>query len=210
MTDSVLELMRVSPVIPVIVVNKLEEAIPLASALVAGGLRVLEVTLRTEYGIEAINKIAAGVPGAIVGAGTVTREDDVGAVVGAGAQFMVSPGFTPKLIESALKEDIKLLPGVSTPSEVMRLREYGLTQMKFFPAEASGGIPMLKSIYGPLADITFCPTGGININSAKNYLSLANVACVGGSWMLPNNEIESKNWGRIEQLAHEAASLSSQ
>lgn len=207
MASSVLELMRISPVIPVIVINKIEQAAPLARALVAGGLKVLEVTLRTEHGLEAIRTMVNEVPGAIVGAGTVLTPQQVTAVVDAGAEFLVTPGSTPKLVEAALKAPIQLLPGVATVSEAMALLEYGIEQMKFFPAEAAGGSKMLKAIYGPLPGITFCPTGGISADSASEYLGLPNVACVGGTWMVPPKLIEAEDWHAIEQLALAAAAL---
>ncbi len=208
MTKTIIDIMTTSPVIPVIVINRPEQAVPLARALVRGGLKVLEVTLRTADGLEAIRTIANEVPDAIVGAGTVIEVDQIDAVIDAGGQFMVSPGSTPTLIEAALKKDIMLLPGVATPSEAMRLLEYGIQHMKFFPAEAAGGIPMLKSIYGPLPQITFCPTGGITPTTAKDYLALPSVACVGGSWMLPQKLIDAGDWVAIEALAAEAAALS--
>lgn len=208
MTKTIVDVMTTSPVIPVIVIKQPDNALPLARALVAGGLKVLEVTLRTAYGLDAIRTIANEVPDAIVGAGTVIEVDQIDAVIEAGGQFMVSPGSTPRLIEAALQKEITLLPGVATPSEAMLLMEYGIAHMKFFPAEAAGGIPMLKSIRGPLPQITFCPTGGITSKTAKDYLTLPNVACVGGSWMVPQHLIDTGDWGVIEALAAEAAALS--
>jgi len=207
MKNAILDIMTISPVIPVVVINKPEEVMPLVTALVSGGLKVLEVTLRTEHGLDAIRTIANEIPDAIVGAGTVTKPEQADAIIDAGAKFMVSPGSTPKLIEAVLDKPIDLLPGIATPSEAMRLLEYGLEQMKFFPAEASGGRPMLKSIYGPLPQITFCPTGGISAQSARDYLALPNVACVGGSWMVPQTLIDVGDWSAIENLAYEASSL---
>ncbi len=208
MTKTIEDVMNTSPVIPVIVIHRPEQAVPLARALVRGGLKVLEVTLRTAAGLDAIRTIAKEVPDALVGAGTVTEVEQINAVIDAGGQFMVSPGSTPGLIEAALQKEITLLPGVATPSEAMLLLEYGIQHMKFFPAEAAGGIPMLKSIRGPLPHITFCPTGGITPATAKDYLALPSVACVGGSWMLPQNLIDAGDWGAIEALATEAAALS--
>lgn len=207
MTRSILDIMTTSPVIPVIVITQPEQAVPLANALVNGGLKVLEVTLRTAHGLGAIRDMADQVPDAIVGAGTVTTIEQIDAVIEAGGEFMVSPGSTPKLIEGALQRPIKLLPGVATPSEAMRLLEYGIEHMKFFPAEAAGGRPMLKSIGGPLPQITFCPTGGITPKTAPDYLALPNVACVGGSWMLPQNLVDAGDWDAIEAMAREAAAL---
>lgn len=208
MSQQILSIMKRSPVIPVIVINKPEEAVPLAEALYRGGLAVLEVTLRTKHGLGAISAMRAAIPDAYVGAGTVVTVEDVKAVADVGGKFMVSPGATDNLIEAALQQNIPLLPGIATPSEAMRLLEQGINCMKFFPAEAAGGIPMLKSINGPLASITFCPTGGITPQSAKDYLALENVACVGGSWMVPQTLIDSRDWDGIEILAREAASLS--
>ncbi len=208
MTKTIEDIMTTSPVIPVIVIHRPEQAVLLARALVRGGLKVLEVTLRTADGLDAIRTIANEVLDAIVGAGTVIEVDQIDAVIDAGGRFMVSPGSTPTLIEAALKKEIMLLPGVATPSEAMRLLEYGIAHMKFFPAEAAGGIPMLKSIHGPLPHITFCPTGGITPTTAKDYLALPNVACVGGSWMLPQKLIDAGDWAAIEALAAEAAALS--
>ena len=208
MTNNIETLMTTSPVIPVIVINDPGHAEPLATALYQGGLRVLEVTLRTPHGLSAIKAMAERFPEAIIGAGTVTTADDISSVKDVGGQFMVSPGATDSLLESALQQDVILLPGIATPSEAMRLIEYGFDHMKFFPAEASGGIPMLNSIRGPFPQIRFCPTGGITHTLAKDYLALPNVTCVGGSWMIPQNLIDKGNWNAIESLAREAAALS--
>jgi 2-dehydro-3-deoxyphosphogluconate aldolase/(4S)-4-hydroxy-2-oxoglutarate aldolase len=207
MANDIADIMTISPVIPVIVIEHPEQALPLATALVEGGLKVLEVTLRTGHGLPAIREIASALPEAFVGAGTVTEAEQIDAVIEAGGQFMVSPGSTPRLIEAALEKPIALLPGIATPSEAMSLMEYGLRHMKFFPAEAAGGVPMLKSIGGPLPQITFCPTGGIGPDSAREYLGLANVACVGGSWMVPQRLIDSGDWAGISSLAREASKL---
>jgi len=182
-------------------------AVPLAGALYRGGLTVLEVTLRTPHGLAAISAMQAAYPETCVGAGTVNTPEDVAAVSEAGGKFLVSPGATDALIDAALAHGVPLLPGIATPTEVMRLMERGINHMKFFPAEAAGGIPMLKSIYGPLPGITFCPTGGITAQSAKDYLALPNVACVGGSWMVPQNLVDAGDWDAIEGLASEAAAL---
>lgn len=208
MSNGVEKIMAQSAVIPVIVIKDLAQAVPLARALYRGGLKVLEVTLRTPYGLAAVAAMRKEVPEAIVGVGTVTKTEEIDAVAEVGGQFMVSPGATENLISAALQQDIPLLPGVATPSEAMRLMEYGIKHMKFFPAEAAGGIPMLKSIQGPLSQITFCPTGGITAESAKEYLALTNVACVGGSWMVPQHLLDVDDWGAIEKLAREAAALS--
>ena len=166
------DIMNTSPVIPVMVINKLEHAVPLATALVEGGLKVLEITLRTPVALDAIKKIKAEVPNAIVGAGTVINLDTLEKTINAGSEFIVSPGVTDSLIDAALKSGIPILPGIVTPSEVMNLLEKGITEMKFFPAAAAGGIPMVKSIGGPLPQVTFCPTGGVNPKNAGDYLAL--------------------------------------
>lgn len=207
MTISIKEVMNTSPVMPVMVINQLEQAVPLAHALVEGGLKVLEITLRTPVALEAIRRIKAEVPGAIVGAGTIINIQTLHQAIDAGAQFIVSPGVTPSLLDAAMATGVPILPGVITPSEVMRLLEKGITAMKFFPAEAAGGIPMLKSIGGPLPQVTFCPTGGVNPKNAPEYLALSNVACVGGSWMAPSELVDAGNWAEITRRAAEAASL---
>ena len=201
------DIMNTSPVIPVMVINKLEHAVPLANALVEGGLKVLEITLRTPIALEAIKRIKAEVPGAIVGAGTVINLETLNQVIDAGSEFIVSPGVTDTLIDAALKSGTPILPGVVTPSEVMNLLEKGITEMKFFPAEAAGGIPMVKSIGGPLPQVTFCPTGGVSPNNAADYLALSNVACVGGSWMAPTSLVDAEDWDEIKRLTIEAVSI---
>lgn len=207
MTASIKEIMNTSPVVPVMVINKLEHAVPLAEALVKGGLKVLEITLRTPVAIDAIKRIKAEVPGAIVGAGTVINLETLRLAIDAGSEFLVSPGVTESLIDAALKTGVPILPGVISPSEVMRLLEKGVTEMKFFPAEAAGGIPMLKSIGGPLPQATFCPTGGISPKNAREYLALGNVACVGGSWMAPADLVDAEDWTEITRRAAEAAKM---
>jgi 2-dehydro-3-deoxyphosphogluconate aldolase/(4S)-4-hydroxy-2-oxoglutarate aldolase len=199
--------MYTSPVVPVMVINKLEHAVPLAHALVEGGLKVLEITLRTPIALDAIKRIKAEVPGAIVGAGTVINVDTLQKAIDAGSEFIVSPGVTESLIDAAIKSGVPILPGVISPSEVMRLMEKGITEMKFFPAEAAGGIPMLKSIGGPLPQVTFCPTGGISLKNAADYLALSNVACIGGSWMAPADLVDKEDWDEIKRRATEAAAL---
>ena len=201
-------IMGLSPVIPVMVIDDPDQAVPLATALYRGGLKVLEVTLRTEYGLQAIADIGQALPDAVVGAGTVITPDDVKTARQAGARFLVSPGCTPRLLASAQAEDIALLPGVNTPSEAMLLLEQGLRHLKFFPAEAAGGVAMLKSIAGPLSQLRFCPTGGINPQNAASYLDLPNVTCVGGTWMLDKRAIAAGDWDTVERLSREAAGLS--
>lgn len=202
-----LEIMRASPVIPVIAIDKFEHAVPLARALVAGGIRVLEVTLRTEHGLPAIRAIAEQVPEAIVGVGTLTAPEEFTASRDAGAVFGVSPGLTPALIEAAKRSGLPLLPGVMSPSEVMAAREAGFRQLKLFPAVPAGGIGMLNGIAGPLADVSFCPTGGITQETAPQFLACKNVVCVGGSWLTPKAAIEAGDWDKITEIAKAAAAL---
>lgn len=204
---SIDEIMKSCPVIPVIVIENLADAVPLANALVKGGLRVLEVTLRTECGLAAITAIREAIPEAIVGAGTVINSGDLANAVAAGSEFLVSPGSTDELIEAALAQSVPILPGVVTPSEAMKLFSRGLSHMKFFPAQAAGGIAMLKSMAGPLPQIKFCPTGGINGETAAGFLALDNVYCVGGSWMLEQSDIKAKDWLAIERKSRLASQL---
>ena len=204
---NLLEIMRTSPVIPVIAIDDLAHAVPLAKALVAGGIRVLEVTLRTVHGLPAIRAMAEQVPAAIVGVGTLTQSEEFAAARDAGALFGVSPGLTPALIAAAKSSGLPLLPGVMTPSEVMAAREAGFRQLKLFPAVPAGGIGMLNAIAGPLPDVTFCPTGGISIDTAAQFLGCKNVACVGGSWLTPKAVMQAGDWAYITALATEASRL---
>ncbi|ARU27275.1 bifunctional 4-hydroxy-2-oxoglutarate aldolase/2-dehydro-3-deoxy-phosphogluconate aldolase [Cellvibrio sp. PSBB006] len=202
------EIVKVAPVIPVMVVERIEDAVPLAQALYNGGLKVLEITLRTPCALDAITAMVENLPAdAVIGAGTIITPADLEKAVKAGSTFLVSPGTTPALIEAAKASAVPLLPGVATPTEAMRLLVEGFTHQKFFPAEAAGGVPMLKSIGGPLPQITFCPTGGIDLAKAPTYLALPNVACVGGTWMAPKELMKAGRWDEIERLAREAASL---
>ena len=204
---NVLEVMRVGPVIPVIIIDDLKQAVPLAKALVAGGVRVLEVTLRTPVALEAIRAIASEVGEAIIGVGTISRPEDFVEATAAGARFGVSPGLTPSLIDGARASGLPLLPGVMTPSEVIEARAAGFTELKLFPAQQAGGIGMLKALGSPFPDVTFCPTGGVSAESAPEYLALPNVACVGGSWLTPKEVVAEGNWEKITILARAAASL---
>jgi 2-dehydro-3-deoxyphosphogluconate aldolase/(4S)-4-hydroxy-2-oxoglutarate aldolase len=196
-----------NPVIPVITLDQVEDAVPLANALVAGGLKVLEVTLRTEAAVEGIRQIIKHVPEAIVGTGTVCSEEQIRLSEDLGCQFMISPGATDKLLSIGSQSSVPFLPGISTVSELMRGMEYGLENFKFFPAEASGGAPVMKAMAGPFPNIKFCPTGGIGLGNALDYLTLPNVMCVGGSWIAKPNDIREKRWKEIEQLAREAAAI---
>ncbi len=196
-----------APVLPVIVIETLEQAIPLARALVAGGLPVLEVTLRTPVALEAMRQIADEVEGAVLGAGTVLTPADLAAAAAAGCTFAISPGATPGLYEAAEASPIAWLPAVATASEVMQGLERGHQRFKFFPAVPAGGIGALKGFAGPFAQARFCPTGGIDATSAPAFLAQPNVGTVGGSWMLPKDAISAGDWARIEALAREAAAL---
>jgi len=202
-----LELMRVGPVIPVIVIEDLAKAVPLAKALVAGGVRVLEVTLRTPVALDAIRAIASEVKDAIVGVGTISDPADFERSIAAGARFGVSPGLTHALIEAALACRLPLLPGVMTPSDVLAARAAGFTALKLFPAQQAGGIGMLKALAGPFPDVTFCPTGGVTAATATDFLALPNVGCVGGSWLTPTDAVAAGDWIRIAALARDAAGL---
>jgi 2-dehydro-3-deoxyphosphogluconate aldolase/(4S)-4-hydroxy-2-oxoglutarate aldolase len=203
-SDSLLSLV---PVVPVVVLDDLAHAVPVARALVAGGLPVIELTLRTPVALDAIAAIAAEVPEILVGAGTITSPELVGRAVDAGAQFLVSPGTTPGLLRELAGSGVPFLPGTATVSEAMAVLEAGFSEMKFFPAEASGGAAYLKSLASPLPAARFCPTGGITATSAPAYLSLPNVGCVGGSWLTPADALAAGDWDRVATLAREAAAL---
>ena len=202
-----LSIMQDAPVIPVIVLHNAEHAVPMAKALLAGGIRVLEVTLRTPQGLACIEAIAKQLPEAIVGAGTVRNAADAAAAARAGARFAVSPGYTSKLGQACRDLNLPLLPGVATSSEIMMAQEDGFTELKFFPAVQSGGIQMLKAWQGPFGELRFCPTGGISPSNAAEFLALSNVVCVGGSWLVPANAVESGNWSLITELAQATQAL---
>lgn len=205
-SHATLALCRLAPVIPVLVIDDPRDAAKLAQALVAGGLPVLEVTLRTPNALEAITEMAK-VPGARVGAGTVLSAHDAARASAAGAEFAVSPGATPALISACVAQSLPLLPGAATASEVMALMETGYRTLKFFPAEAAGGVAMLQALRGPLPQASFCPTGGITPANAPDYLNLQNVACVGGSWVAPAGLVKAGDWDAITRLARTAAAL---
>ncbi|MBF0680357.1 MAG: bifunctional 4-hydroxy-2-oxoglutarate aldolase/2-dehydro-3-deoxy-phosphogluconate aldolase [Devosia sp.] len=204
--NAIRSILTLAPVVPVIILDDVSKARPLAEALVAGGLPILEVTLRTPNALKVMEEMAK-VTGAIVGSGTVRNEVHMRASVDVGCRFMVSPGASPRLLDAADDVSIPLLPGIGTPTEAMAAAERGYSFLKFFPAEALGGAPVLKAFASPLPDITFCPTGGIDVIKAKTYLALPNVICVGGSWIMPNDAIESGDFARIEALAREASAL---
>ncbi|MER6051045.1 bifunctional 4-hydroxy-2-oxoglutarate aldolase/2-dehydro-3-deoxy-phosphogluconate aldolase [Streptomyces sp. NPDC020883] len=196
-----------APVLPVVVLRDAADAVPLARALVAGGLPAIEVTLRTPAALDAIRAVAEEVPDAVVGAGTVLDPAQATAAGAAGARFLVSPGWSPRLLGALRDSGLPFLPGVSTASEVVTLLDEGITAMKFFPAEAAGGTAYLRSLAAPLPQARFCPTGGIGPATAPSYLALPNVGCVGGTWMLPGDALAARDWPRIEHLAREAAAL---
>lgn len=198
------QILTAGPVVPVIVINTLEHAVPLARALVAGGVRVLEVTLRTTCALGAIRAIANQVPEAVIGAGTVINSQQLREVTEAGAQFTISPGLTDDLLEAATAGSIPLIPGISTVSELMRGMDYGLREFKFFPAEANGGVMALEAIGGAFPQVRFYPTGGITVNNYRDYLALKSVLCVGGSWLVPDDALESHDYARINKLARSA------
>lgn len=204
---TLLDVMHEAVVIPVIAIDELEHAVPLAKALVAGGIKVLEVTLRTQHGLSAIKAIAEQVPEAIVGVGTLTHAEEFVLARDAGAVFGVSPGLTSGLLEGMHQSGLPLLPGIMTPSEAMQARDEGFLQMKLFPAVPAGGVGMLKAMAGPLADISFCPTGGISQETAPEFLACKNVACVGGSWLTPKKLIQAGEWEKITALAAAASAL---
>jgi 2-dehydro-3-deoxyphosphogluconate aldolase/(4S)-4-hydroxy-2-oxoglutarate aldolase len=196
------DLLELSPVMPVVVIDDADDAVPTARALLAGGIGVIELTLRTPAALSAIERVAAEVPDIVIGAGTVTSPDQAKQAADAGAKFLVTPGSTDAVVDACFETGLPFLPGASTVSEAMKLAERGLTALKFFPAEASGGVAYLKSIAGPLPSLKFCPTGGITVASAPSYLALPNVGCIGGSWLTT-----SLDFAKIEKLAAEAAKL---
>ena len=206
-TFTALQVMQDAPVIPVIVLNDLAHAVPMARALVAGGVRMLEVTLRTPQALACIEAIARAVPEAVVGAGTVRSRADAQAAANAGARFAVSPGYTSAVGQACRDAGLALLPGVATGSEIMMAQEDGFTELKFFPAMQAGGPAMLKAWSGPFFDVRFCPTGGVSLQNAADFLALPNVVCVGGSWLVPADAMAAGDWARITQLAADTQAL---
>ncbi|NEJ57824.1 2-dehydro-3-deoxy-phosphogluconate aldolase [Rhizobium leguminosarum] len=206
-TEKLLSILKLQPVVPVLIVDDAKSAVPLARALVAGGLKAIEITMRTPAALEAVRAVAAEVEGAEVGAGTILNVAHWEAAVAAGSKFIVSPGTTQELLDAAADSDVPLLPGAATASEVMALREEGYQALKFFPAEQAGGAAYLKALSSPLAGTLFCPTGGISLKNADDYLSLPNVICVGGSWVAPKELVAAGDWAGITKLAAEAAAL---
>ena len=206
-TFTALQVMQDAPVIPVIVLNDIAHAVPMARALVAGGVRMLEVTLRTPQALACIEAIARAVPEAVVGAGTVRSRADAQAAANAGARFAVSPGYTSAVGQACRDVGLALLPGVATGSEIMMAQEDGFTELKFFPAMQAGGPAMLKAWSGPFFDVRFCPTGGVSLQNAADFLALPNVVCVGGSWLVPADAMAAGDWARITQLAADTQAL---
>ncbi|HET6733893.1 bifunctional 4-hydroxy-2-oxoglutarate aldolase/2-dehydro-3-deoxy-phosphogluconate aldolase [Mycobacterium sp.] len=210
MTESpktAIDLMRRGPVIPVVVIDRAADAAPLARALLAGGVDTMEITLRTADALEAIRSVAEQVPDMAVGAGTIVRPEQAGDAVSAGAAFLVSPGCTPRLLAALLDRAVPILPGAATASEAMALLEAGITEMKFFPAVPAGGVKALRALAGPLPEATFCPTGGIDRAAAGEFLSLPNVACVGGTWLTPSELVAAQDWDAITAFAADASAL---
>lgn len=201
------DVLAISPVIPVVVVTDVTTAVLMAQALLRGGVGVIEITLRSAAGLEAIRAVAAEVPGMVVGAGTVLTPEQAAAVTEAGARFIVTPGSPPRLLDAALGSGVPVLAGSGTLTEMLTLAERGLTAMKFFPAEASGGVPYLAAVFGPCPQLRFCPTGGVSPTNARDYLALPNVGCVGGSWLTPAAAVAAGDWDRIEALAAAATAL---
>lgn len=206
-TQKLLSLLDGQPVIPVLKIERAVDAVPLARALARGGLKAIEITLRTAEALEAIRRVAAEVEDSIVGAGTILNARQFDEAVAAGSKFIVSPGFTRELLAAAADSDVPLLPGAITPGEIMAAREAGLDFLKFFPAEQAGGANFLKALASPIADVKFCPTGGVSAKNAMDYLKLPNVLCVGGSWVAPDEMVKAGDWAGIEALAAEASKL---
>ncbi|MDO6965403.1 2-dehydro-3-deoxy-phosphogluconate aldolase [Rhizobium alvei] len=206
-TDNLLATLKLQPVVPVIIIDDAKSAVPLARALVAGGLKAIEITLRTPAALDAIKAVADEVEGAVAGAGTVLDGRQWDLAVKAGSRFIVSPGAGTSVLDAADQSDVPLLPGTATATEVMTVRDRGYSVMKFFPAEQAGGAPYLSALSSPLSGIQFCPTGGISLKNAKDYLSLPNVICVGGSWVAPKAMVTEGNWDGITKLAREACEL---
>ncbi len=200
MQDKIIEVLQISPIVPVVVIENIKDAVPLAQSLVEGGIQIIEVTLRSSCALEAIELIAKNVPKMHVGAGTILNPTQLEQAQNRGAEFLISPGLTIKLLEHAKKKDMPLIPGVSSSSEVMQALELGYNALKFFPAEYCGGVKLLNAFNGPFKGVKFCPTGGISIDNMHSYLNLENVLCVGGSWLTPKNLIQNKEWDKITEI----------
>ncbi|WQS07797.1 bifunctional 4-hydroxy-2-oxoglutarate aldolase/2-dehydro-3-deoxy-phosphogluconate aldolase [Helicobacter pylori] len=200
MQDKIIEVLQISPIVPVVVIENIKDAVPLAQSLVEGGIQIIEVTLRSSCALEAIELIAKNVPKMRVGAGTILNPTQLEQAQNRGAEFLISPGLTIKLLEHAKKKDMPLIPGVSSSSEVMQALELGYSALKFFPAEYCGGVKLLNAFNGPFKGVKFCPTGGISADNMRSYLNLENVLCVGGSWLTPKNLIQNKEWDKITEI----------
>ncbi len=204
MQDKIIEVLQISPIIPVVVVENIKDAVPLAQSLIEGGIPIIEVTLRSSCALEAIELIAKNVPKMRVGAGTILNLTQLEQAQNRGAEFLISPGLTIKLLEHAKKKDMPLIPGVSSSSEVMQALELGYHALKFFPAEYCGGVKLLNAFNGPFKGVKFCPTGGISTDNMRSYLALENVLCVGGSWLTPKDLIQNKEWDKITEICKRA------
>ncbi|WQU22858.1 bifunctional 4-hydroxy-2-oxoglutarate aldolase/2-dehydro-3-deoxy-phosphogluconate aldolase [Helicobacter pylori] len=207
MQDKIIEILQISPIVPVVVIENIKDAVPLAQSLIEGGIPIIEVTLRSSCALEAIELIAKNVPKMHVGAGTILNLTQLEQAQNRGAEFLISPGLTPSLLEYAKKKDMPLIPGVSSSSEVMQALELGYNALKFFPAEYCGGVKLLNAFNGPFKGVKFCPTGGISVDNMRSYLALENVVCVGGSWLTPKNLIQNKEWDKITEICKRALAL---
>ncbi|WP_154506700.1 bifunctional 4-hydroxy-2-oxoglutarate aldolase/2-dehydro-3-deoxy-phosphogluconate aldolase [Helicobacter pylori] len=207
MQDKIIEVLQISPIVPVVVIEDIKDAVPLAQSLVEGGIHIIEVTLRSSCALEAIELIAKNVPKIRVGAGTILNPTQLEQTQNRGAEFLISPGLTIKLLEYAKKKDMPLIPGVSSSSEVMQALELGYSALKFFPAEYCGGVKLLNAFNGPFKGVKFCPTGGISADNMHSYLNLENVLCVGGSWLTPKNLIQNKEWDKITEICKRSLAL---
>ncbi|WP_139542797.1 bifunctional 4-hydroxy-2-oxoglutarate aldolase/2-dehydro-3-deoxy-phosphogluconate aldolase [Helicobacter pylori] len=207
MQDKIIEVLQISPIVPVVVVEDIKDAVPLAQSLIEGGIPIIEVTLRSSCALEAIELIAKNVPKMHVGAGTILNPTQLEQAQNRGAEFLISPGLTIKLLEHAKKKDMPLIPGVSSSSEVMQALELGYNALKFFPAEYCGGVKLLNAFNGPFKGVKFCPTGGISADNMRSYLNLENVLCVGGSWLTPKDLVQNKEWDKITEICKRALAL---
>ncbi|GAA7069853.1 bifunctional 4-hydroxy-2-oxoglutarate aldolase/2-dehydro-3-deoxy-phosphogluconate aldolase [Helicobacter pylori] len=207
MQDKIIEVLQISPIVPVVVIEDIKDAVPLAQSLIEGGIHIIEVTLRSSCALEAIELIAKNVPKMRMGAGTILNPTQLEQAQNRGAEFLISPGLTIKLLEYAKKKDMPLIPGVSSSSEVMQALELGYSALKFFPAEYCGGVKLLNAFNGPFKGVKFCPTGGISADNMHSYLNLENVLCVGGSWLTPKNLIQNKEWDKITEICKRSLAL---
>ncbi|WQT44454.1 bifunctional 4-hydroxy-2-oxoglutarate aldolase/2-dehydro-3-deoxy-phosphogluconate aldolase [Helicobacter pylori] len=207
MQDKIIEVLQISPIVPVVVIENIKDAVPLAQSLIEGGIQIIEVTLRSSCALEAIELIAKNVPKMCVGVGTILNPTQLEQAQNRGAEFLISPGLTIKLLEYAKKKDMPLIPGVSSSSEVMQTLELGYNALKFFPAEYCGGVKLLNAFNGPFKGVKFCPTGGISADNMHSYLNLENVLCVGGSWLTPKNLIQNKEWDKITEICKRSLAL---